>query len=108
MLNNDQLKEALNNSPSPDRLTPEYLESRVASEAFERVTDTTTVCLLTTVNGFEIIGKSSCADPANYNQEIGEKVAHDDALRQLWPLEGYLLREKLALRDSTTGEKKAA
>lgn len=108
MLNDEELKNALAGSPSPDRLTPEYLESRVANKEFERVTDTTTICLLTTVNGFEVIGKSSCADPANYNQAIGEKVAYDDALKQLWPLEGYVLREKLSLRDGTSGEKKAA
>ena len=55
MLNEEELKSALAASPSPDRITPEYLESRVANKEFERVTDTTTICLLTTVNGFEVI-----------------------------------------------------
>jgi hypothetical protein len=42
-----------------------------------------------------LVGKAGCADPANYNRAIGEKFAADDALRQLWALDGYLLRQRL-------------
>ena len=54
-----------------------------------------TVCVITTQNGFVLIGKSAPADPANFNEEVGRKFAREDAMRQLWQLEGYLLREKL-------------
>jgi hypothetical protein len=40
-------------------------------------------------------GQSAPADPENFDQAFGEKLARDDAIRQLWPLEGYLLRQKL-------------
>ena len=47
-------------------------------------------------NGFTVIGKSAPACPANFDAALGRKLAREDAIRQLWPLEGYLLREKLA------------
>lgn len=55
-----------------------------------------TVCILVLDNGFTIVGKSAPASPENFDKDYGEKLAYEDAIRQLWPLEGYLLREKLA------------
>lgn len=54
-----------------------------------------TVCVITTQNGFVVVGKSAPADPGNFNMDVGRKFAREDAMRQLWQLEGYLLREKL-------------
>jgi hypothetical protein len=53
------------------------------------------VCILVMENGFTLIGKSAPASAANFNAELGRKLAYEDAIRQLWPLEGYALREKL-------------
>lgn len=55
----------------------------------------TTVCQLTLENGFSVNGHSACADPANYDQFLGEKYAYEDALRKIWPFEGYLLCERM-------------
>lgn len=55
-----------------------------------------TICLLVTRNGFTIIGKSAPASADNFDPELGRKLAYEDAVRQLWPLMGYALREKLA------------
>ena len=33
---------------------------------------------------------------ANFNAELGRKLAYEDAIRQLWPLMGFALRDKLA------------
>ena len=54
-----------------------------------------TIAVVTLSNGFIIIGKSTPADPKNYDRTLGEKFAFEDAIRQIWPLEAYLLREKL-------------
>ena len=54
-----------------------------------------TVSVLTMKNGFTVIGKSAPADPVNFNAELGKKFAREDAIRQLWPLMGYALRDKL-------------
>lgn len=54
------------------------------------------MCVLVMTNGFTVIGKSAPASPENFNAELGKKFAYEDAVRQIWPLEGYALREKLA------------
>lgn len=46
-------------------------------------------------NGFTICGRGACVDPANFDVEIGRKVAREDAENQLWKLEGYLLQQRL-------------
>ncbi len=55
-----------------------------------------TICVLILKNGYSLVGKSAPADPLNFDPEAGQRFAYEDALRQLWPLEGYVLRERLA------------
>lgn len=80
----------------PNKLTEKDILARVAGVQFDKMGEKTTVCLLTLKNGYEIISTSSCVDPANYNQAIGEKFAYQKALDQVWFLEGYLLQERLS------------
>lgn len=56
-----------------------------------------TFCVLRLQNGFTVHGFSACASPANYNREIGERLAREDAVKKLWPLLGYELKTKLHL-----------
>lgn len=88
------LETALEASPAP-RVTRELLESRIVSTQYHRLTDTLTLAVLTLVNGFTVTGESACASPENYNQEIGEKIAFDNAFDKLWALEGYVLKYRL-------------
>lgn len=85
---------SLSAAPAP-RVTIESMEAKVASAEYFR-SKTLTICILTVANGFTIVGKSACASPENYNQALGERYAYDDAFRQIWAFEGYLLREQLA------------
>lgn len=95
MLSQDQLDAELAKSPAK-HITPEIIKDKIAKAEYATFNDTTlTICVLTLVNGFTVVGKSACASPENYNKEIGEKVAFDDAFRQIWPLEGYLLKQEL-------------
>jgi hypothetical protein len=58
-----------------------------------------TLCVLTTRNGFVLVGTSAPASPENFNAELGRKLARQKAIDQLWPLMGYALREKLSRVD---------
>ena len=58
--------------------------------------DLLTICALKLENGFIVTGESACASPEKFNAEIGSKLAYDDARRQIWRLEGYVLKSKLA------------
>jgi len=55
----------------------------------------TTICQLTLENNYTVNGHSACVDITNYNKDLGEKYAYEDAVKQLWPLEGYLLAENI-------------
>jgi hypothetical protein len=55
-----------------------------------------TFCVLVLRNGFTVHGVSACASPENFNAELGKRIARENAVREMWPLMGYALREKLA------------
>lgn len=78
-------------------VTPQHIESIIVSTEYHRLTATLTVAVLTLANGFTVTGESACAAPENYNQEIGERLAFDDAKRKIWPLEGYMLKTRIQL-----------
>lgn len=88
-------KEIQDKGLNAPRLTPALIDSVIKSKSFFRLTDVLTVCVITLVNGFTVTGESACASPENYNQEIGEKIAYDNAREKIWPLEGYLLKQRL-------------
>lgn len=98
------------------RVTPSRIEEVIASEHYFTAGDgiagfcfrqvkalpspdsleLLTFCVLVLRNGFTVTGESACASPANFNAEIGRKIARDNAVQKIWPLEGYLLKQKLA------------
>jgi len=79
------------------RLTPEKIQAAITGEAFYVFPGTTlTVCCLTLRNGYQVTGESASASPENFDEEIGRKIARQNAQQKIWALEGYLLREKLA------------
>ena len=50
-----------------------------------------TVVLVKLRNGFTLIEESACVDPANYNQELGERYALEKAKKRVWGFLGFLL-----------------
>ncbi|MGF7008123.1 Gp49 family protein [Aminobacter sp. BE322] len=79
------------------RLTPDHIDGQIVDAAYHVFPGTTlTVCALTLRNGFHVIGESAAASPANFDAEIGRKIAFDNARNKIWALEGYLLRTRLS------------
>jgi Phage protein (N4 Gp49/phage Sf6 gene 66) family len=76
-------------------------DTRAVPDAVPEPLSLLTICVLVLRNGFTVLGKSACASPENFDAELGRKIARQDAVNQIWPLEGYLLREKLY--QATTG-----
>lgn len=95
------------------RITPADIEDRIASEWYFNAAEAVpeddyhapvpakhplrqlTICVLVLRNGFTVTGESACVSPDNFDREIGQKIARENAVRKIWPLEGYLLREAL-------------
>lgn len=61
--------------------------------------DVLTICVLVLRNGSTIIGKSAPASLANFDAELERKLAYEDGVRQIWPLMGFSLRDRLAEHD---------
>ena len=92
---------------TPNRVSLQDIESKISHEydfTADKAVDgcpvaeslkVLTICIIVMQNGFTVIGKSAPADAENFNAELGRKFAREDAIRQLWPLEGYALRDKL-------------
>ena len=88
-----EIQEKKLNAP---RLTPQLIDESIIDSDFYVFPKTQlTICCLTLKNGFTVTGESACASPENFNKEIGEKVAFDNARNKIWALEGYLLKQKL-------------
>lgn len=72
------------------------IQDRIAKTTYHLMPGTTTTfCQVDMVNGYSVWGMSACVDPSKYNRALGEKYAYEDAINKLWPLEGYLLAERL-------------
>lgn len=102
------------------RVTPDHIESTIRAEVYFTGTDAIqaknthikseyvegerilapvellTICVLVLRNGFTVVGESACVSPENYDAEIGRKVARANAVLKIWPLEGYLLKQRHA------------
>ena len=96
------------------RVTPADIEANIISEHFftaaqgcvgnvdEDLSDSSlgsldllTFCVLVLRNGFTVTGESACASPANFDADIGKKIARANAVQKIWPLMGYALKESL-------------
>lgn len=94
LINEKELNEKLEVSPEV-RVTADYMKSRIKETRFERFAPTVTICQITLDNGFSVRGESACVKVENYNKEIGEKIAYDNAFDKLWTHFGFLLAESL-------------
>lgn len=92
IISNEKCNELLAASPAP-RVTKDAMESRIINKEFIRLGETVTLCNITLNNGYSVRGESACVNPENYNQQIGEKIAYENAFAKLWALFGFLLAE---------------
>jgi hypothetical protein len=89
-------KEIQDKGLNAPRLTPPMIDAVIVGEDYHVFLGTTmTVCALKLKNGFVVIGESAAASPENFNEEIGRKIARENARNKIWALEGYLLRNTL-------------
>lgn len=82
---------------TPNRVTLDSMIAKIVTEDYIHppTIPHMTICVITLANGFALVGKSAPADAENFNLELGRKFAKEDAIRQMWPLEAYALRERM-------------
>lgn len=72
----------------------EDLTAKIADTRYHRIENTTaTVCALVLQSGFAVIGQSACLNPEMYDEEAGRELAYQDAVKKLWELEAYRVKE---------------
>ena len=116
-MNDQQIEQEIQSKGlTAPRITPQHINEVISGEyyftaeqgafaAFDppRVSDTVppelsllTFCVLVLKNGFTVTGESACASPENFDTEIARKIARQNAVAKIWPLEGYLLKQQLS------------
>lgn len=96
------------------RVTPADIEANISSEhyftaeqgaeaaaptygdRYPQALSLLTFCVLVLRNGFTVTGESACASPENFDAELGQKIARQNAVNKIWPLMGYELRQRLS------------
>ena len=78
------------------KITPEHVNSCIEHSQFHRFKGTTTtICCITLKNGHTVVGQSAFADPEEFNSELGQQLAYNDARGKIYALEAYLLSETM-------------
>lgn len=74
--------------PRTDRITLADLHARVVDTAYMRplFDETVIICAVQLDNGFVLVGVSAPMDRANFDEDFGQQLAFDDAIRQAYPL----------------------
>jgi hypothetical protein len=89
----------------PNKVTIEQICGKIKDEVFMIMPDhRTTLCQLTLENGYTVIGQSACVDIENFDASLGRHYAKQDAIDKVWPLEGYLLAERIHNGTQPKGE----
>lgn len=78
------------------RVTKDHIHSRIVNVEYltSAVHPTLTICILHLANGFTVTGTAAPVNAGNFDAEIGRTFAYEDAFKQIWRLEGYLLAEQ--------------
>jgi len=76
-------------------VTTQSIDLRIDTVTYHRLRGSTvTICEIKMVNGFVVVGHSACVNAEDFNAELGEQVAYDNAYDKVWELEGYLASER--------------
>lgn len=89
----EQAKDRLKSAIAP-RVTEESIKAKIDAITY-MLNGITTVCFIKMRNGFQFVGMSTPASPLNYDAEVGQRYAYDNAFKQIWAHEVYILREQL-------------
>jgi hypothetical protein len=76
-----------------DRITTAGIEARIVEVDYQTVViagQKLMFCGIRMDNGFTVVGKpATCIDPANWRDEIGQKISYDNSFADIWRLEAY-------------------
>lgn len=89
---------AIVDTKTAPRVTEESIKAKIASVHYETIVMGETIgtlCIITMKNGWMQTGFAAPASVGNFDKDVGQRYAYDNAFKPLWQLEGYLLRDTL-------------
>jgi len=78
--------------PSGVSIGPKMVKEFISSIETKTMGEKTTVVRCVLRNGFEIWETSTCVDPKNYSQKIGEQICMERIESKIWELLGFMLQ----------------
>lgn len=80
-------------SKLPTTVDDEMIDNLIDGYRFDVLSDgRTTICTMSILNdNFTVIGKSACLDSSNFDADIGQRIAYNDAYEQMWEHAGLIL-----------------
>ena len=94
----DEAKAIVATKTAP-RVTEESIKAKIDSVHYETLVmhenSIGTLCVITMKNGWVSTGFAAPVDSRNFDKDVSQRYAYDNAFKPLWQLEGYLLRETL-------------
>lgn len=82
---------SVNNNKISKRFIDDLAES-ATSIIYLRPTPNMRLCIITLPSGHEVLGKAQVLDSANDVEELGNKVAYDNAVNELWAVCGTIAK----------------
>ena len=75
------------------RITSDLIKSRITETEYSTIVvcgQKLMFCGIKMDNGFVVVGKpATCIDPANWRDEIAQKISFDNSFSEIWKLEAY-------------------
>ena len=78
--------------PSGVSIGPKMVDNFIGRVETTTLGSCTTVVRCILANGFEIVESSSCVDPKNYSEKIGQEICMRKIKDKIWELLGFLLQ----------------
>lgn len=77
-----------------NKISPNFIGELVlkSTQKHFQLTSTMRVCVLTLPSGHEVLGKAQVLDPANDIESIGNAVARDNAINEIWAQVGSIAK----------------
>lgn len=78
-------------------VTPKHIQDAIKSKEYHLFRGTRhIVCCITLTCGYTVVGEAACADPSNFDLELGQSYALEDAERKVGALLAYEQAIKIA------------
>ena len=94
------------NEPQPEELNwiLDVRDIPYTGQSFMCTTYNRTPYGVATILVYTLNATGACASPENFDAETGKSAARNNAVKKIWSLLGYSLREKQHLESTTTTE----